>query len=89
MTKGHATLMAPAFHAWLTHTRKVHKAKALAKANVCKHLQRWGAIPCLSRSYAIHGLSEASQDFLFFLYFFFLFCAAGLALLEQESLWWA
>lgn len=81
MTKGHATLMGPAFHAWLTHTRKVHKAKALAKANARKHLQRWGAMPCLPQSHAIHALSEASQEFPLASFFFsFLFYAAGLAL---------
>lgn len=45
MTKGHVTLMGPVFNAWLARTRSTHKAKALAKANACKHLQRLAVVP--------------------------------------------
>lgn len=61
MTKGHATLMGPAFHAWWTHTRKVHKAKALAKANASKHLQRWVSFPACLIPYAA-GLAVLAQE---------------------------
>ncbi|KAL3152452.1 hypothetical protein ABBQ32_001497 [Trebouxia sp. C0010 RCD-2024] len=40
LTKGHVSLMGPAFRAWMARACMMHKVKAVAKTNAHKHLQR-------------------------------------------------